>query len=284
MNLDKLAQINQPLVFVRSSVGLDNFKLAPGKVWMVDDVIEDAVKVVPWPELYPSTERHIDRLRMDGDRAVGITPDVLGVSTAERPVAKVTASNLEEANKKFKAWTDSFRSGLIDMGYKLLECFAQYQPEYTYTDENGVIQTVQMPVGNIRDLIDLDLEISTEQMNMEIRREMSLLKYKLMSDYLTNMTGVAQALSVDATSPEFKKWLIEACRPAAVMMTKIMADFDEREPEKMVLNPATVMDTKLLMARAIAALPPPGLPPGNIGTPPGAGPGMGQPPGPGAMG
>jgi hypothetical protein len=140
-----------------------------------------------------------------------------------------------------------------------------------------------MPVGNIRDLIDLDLEISTEQMNMEIRRDMTLLKYKIMSEYLTNMTGVAQALSADQTPSDFKIWLRAACEPAANLMKKLFADFDEREPEQMVLTPPDVMDVDKLIARSVDLMPkPPLLPPGNIGTPPG--PGMGQPPGPGAMG
>lgn len=256
LRLDRLAQINMPMYLVQPGVGIDNFKQNPGKVWVVDGNLEDSIRVVQFPDVYPSTYAEEDRLVADGDRAVGITPNVLGVSTAERPVARETFANIEEANKKFKNWTESVRSGLLELGYKLLECFAQHQPVYTYTDETGGGVTIEMPMGDIRNFIELELEVSSEQMNMEIRREIGIVKFQLLRDYMTGMTGIAQILASPQAPGELKKVLLSINDIGVNLMRNIIEDFGERVPEEVVLDLKKSMDTDKVLAES--GQPPPG--------------------------
>jgi len=234
LRLDRLAQINLPVTLVRQGLGLKDFKLTPGKTWVIDENLEEAIRIINFPDVYFSLDREEDRLVAYGDRSVGITQNVLGNSTAERPVAKETLINVEEANKKFKSWTESFRGGLLELGYMLLEMFAQYQPSYTYTDESGKSMSVPMPMGNIRDLLDLDLEVSSEQMNMEVRREMNIAKYQILSDYMTKMAGMVQAFVDPMQNSEMKKFILEVNNIGSTVLNAVMEDFDERSPEAIV--------------------------------------------------
>lgn len=256
LRLDRLAQINLPVTLVRQGLGLKDFKLTPGKTWVIDENLEEAVRVINFPDVYFSLDREEDRLVAYGDRSVGITQNVLGNSTAERPVAKETLINVEEANKKFKSWTESFRAGLLELGYMLLEMFAQYQPSYTYQDETGKQVSIPMPMGSIRDTLDLDLEVSSEQMNMEVRREMNIAKYQILSDYMTKMAGMVQVFVDPAQNSEMKKFILEVNNIGSKILNAVMEDFDERSPEAIVPDMNKVLDVQkdIMMSADIQAM------------------------------
>ena len=270
LRLDRLAQINLPIVLVRAGFRIDDFKLTPGKTWVIDEDLEQAIKIVPFPDVYHSTFEEEDRLKSDGDRAVGVTPNVLGQSTAERPVAKETMVNLEEANKKFQNWTTNYRNCTINLFYLLFECFAQHQPEYTYVDQAGQKQVVEMPMGNIRDLIEIDVEVSSEQMSLEVRREKDIVKYQMLSDYMTKLAGMVQALTDPSITSDFKKFLVEVVGIGNRAINDVMESFDERAPEEVVPNLDKIMDVNALIARSVDLMqppPPPNGAPGESGGP-----------------
>lgn len=244
LRLDRLAQINLPVTLVRQGLGIKDFKLTPGKTWVIDENLEEAIRVITFPDVYYSLDREEDRLVGYGDRSVGITQNVLGNSTTERPVAKETLINVEEANKKFKSWTESFRAGLLELGYMLFEMFAQYQPSYSFTDEAGQTMSIPMPMGNIRDTLELDLEVSSEQMNMEVRREMNIAKYQILSDYMTKMGGMVEAFTNPMVNSEFKKFILEVNNIGSTVLNAVMEDFDERSPQAIVPDMNKILDVQ----------------------------------------
>jgi hypothetical protein len=258
LRLDRLAQINLPIVLVRAGFRIDEFKLTPGKTWVIDEDLEQAIKIIPFPDVYHSTFEEEDRLKADGDRAVGVTPNVLGMSTTERPVAKETMVNMEEANKKFNNWIMCFRSCALNGGYKLLEFFAQHQPTYSYLDQQtGEEKIIDMPMGNIRDLIELDLEVSSEQMSMEVRREKDIVKYQMLSDYMTKLAGMVSGIVDPATPSNMKIFLVEAARIGTRVINDVMESFDERAPEEVVPNIDKILDVQSLVANSVDLMPPP---------------------------
>lgn len=257
LRLDRLAQINLPVTLVRGGFGINDFKLTPGKTWVLDEDLEAAVRVITFPDVYFSLDREEDRLVSYGDRSVGITPNVLGNSTAERPVAKETLANLEEANKKFKNLADAIRANFLEIGYKLLECFAQYKPKYEYFDEQGQAQEVIMPLGNIRDILKLDLEVSSEQMNMEVRREMNIAKYQILSDYMTKLATMVEAFTNKDVPSDMKKFILSVNDMGVKILNDVMEDFDERSPEEVVPNLRNVMDVEKNIMQSVDLMPPP---------------------------
>jgi len=264
--LDRLAQINAPIVFYRAGLGLDNFTLEPGKVWSVDDLPENAIKIFNWPEIYPSTEREEDRLVMYADRAVGITPAVMGVSTAERPVAAETIILREEANKKFKNIADNIRDGIIELGYSLLEYFAQYSPTYSYSiyEEGKLItKTVNFPIEFIRDIFEISLEASSELISQEIRRQINLTVYQLLSDYMTKIAGMVQAVVSPQVPSDFKRFLLKSAEVSATVVERILEDFDLRDAENLVVDATKTIDTEKAIAMSPDLQPPP-PPPGAV--------------------
>jgi hypothetical protein len=240
--LDRMHLLNMPIGFYRSGVGIEDFKLTPGLFKPVDVDPQTVFYVVPMPDIYPSTEREEARLVEYADRDAGVTPAAMGVSTAERPVAKDTAVLAEEANKKFSWWTDNSRFGLSETCYKLLEAFAQYHPTYEYVDEGGQQQSVPMPRGNIRDYINLDLQISTEIMNMETRREVELMKFQLVKSYSDSTMALAQALTTPNVPSEFKKYIIASFDVWNRLMRGVLENFDEKDPAKQIVDIKKSMD------------------------------------------
>jgi hypothetical protein len=274
--LDRMKLINLPIRLYQTGIGIESKDLEPGKDIAVDVDPTTAMYTVPDKDVTFSIVNEVNWLISQADIVCGITPASLGISTAERPVAKETIAMQEETNKKFKSWTDNFRSGYREMFYKLLEAFSQYQPTYTYTDEMGQVQEVSMPTGNIRDYLEIDLEVSSEAMNQEVRREVELMKYQLISDFATKVGGMAQLLANPQVPSEFKKFILYVNDIGSRAVERVMSNFDETEAGQSTIDMKKGMDVQKCVAMSVDLMPPPGTPlpgqPGQGGPP--------QPPGP----
>ena len=229
--LDRMKLANLPIVFAREGIGLDNYELEPGKVKAITGDPVNDIRILEMPDITFSIVNEVNWIVSKMEMACGITPGALGVSTAERPVFKETALNQEEYNKKFKNWTDCAREFYNETGYKMLEAFAQYQPKYSYIDETGQQVDVEMPTGNIRDFINLDLAVSSEEWNMTMRRDVELLKYQLLSDYLTKVAGMVQALTNPNVPSDFKKFVVQVNDIGSRSLTKVLSNFEDTESE-----------------------------------------------------
>ncbi len=284
--LDRMTLLNAFVTMSRSGVGLDSFKWSPGKHYIVDDVIEDSFKVIQVPDVYPSTFQEEQVLTGLADRVCGITPAVMGMQMAERPVFKETMSNLEESNKKFKAYIDNIRMGMTEMMYQILELMAQYSPVLTYkVEENGQMldKSIELPIMSIRDGLEIELAASTEMISQEVRREVNTQVYGLISDFMTKTASMAQALVNPLVPPAFKKVLMEANKIGVDVVREILLDFDKNDAENLVLDLS-----KIILPQDMTQpppMPPPGMPPPG-GPLPGGQPGPARPqqgPPPGMM-
>jgi len=101
--LDRMTEINNPLVFVTAGSGLEDYKVNPGKVIVVEGDLEQAIRIEQFPDVYYSTSQEEDRLIDLANRACGIAPENLGQPTSERPVFKEAFARMQEAQKKFKS-------------------------------------------------------------------------------------------------------------------------------------------------------------------------------------
>jgi len=208
--LDRMKLANLPCVFAQSGINIpDNYELEPGKVKIIDMIPKDALFVLPQPDVTFSIVNEVNWLISQMDLVCGITPGALGIETAERPVFKATATMQQEYDRKFKSWTDRAREFYREVGYKLLEAFAQYQPTYEYTDENGEAFSVEMPTGNIREYLDLDLVVSSEEWNMTMRRETEIMRYQLLKDYMTGMLAIVQQFTSPMVPSDAKKFMLQ---------------------------------------------------------------------------
>ena len=275
--LDRMKLINLPIRLYQAGVGIESKDLEPGRDIPVDVDPEKAMFTVPDRDVTFSIVNEVNWLIMQAQEVAGVNPVALGVQTAERPVAKDTLVMQEETNKKFKLWTENFRAGYKELFYKLLESFAQYQPEYSYTDEMGQVQTVPMPTGNIRDYLDVELEVSSEAMNQEVRREVELMKYQLISDFATKMAGMAQALTSPMVPSEFKKFILDVNDKGSRAVERVMSNFDEIEAGQMTVDMRQSMDIEKCLVQSVDLMPQPGVQPGGQ---PGSTAPPGRPPGP----
>jgi len=288
--IDRMTQINGPLIFVRAGAGLDDYKITPGKVQVVDDTLDEAVKILNFDSNYYSTVPEEDRLISYADRAVGLTPNVMGQGTADRPVAKETFALIQEANKKFKSGNENIRECVSAIIMKCLEVFAQYQPVYAYKDEETgkpTVQTVEFPIEDLRGGLKVEVYASSEVINQELRREAALTTYQLLSEWATKNAGMVQALCNPQVPSDFKKWLAAQYSVGVKVITRILDDFDQRDAAGLVVSLEETFDVEKAIANSQDLMPPPppqGPPeqgmPGEMpqGPPPGAPPPQFMPP------
>jgi len=253
--LDRITQINSPVLFVRSGSNLEKLdQLEPGKIYVVDDDLEQAVREFRYSDTTFSTYAEEDRLLGMGDRAVGITPNTLGINSAERPVAKDTFANIQEANKKFQFGIDNLRKRIADLGYMLLEFFAQYQPEYSYVKGEGKeLETVNVgfPTEYLRDGLNVQLYSSSELMNQETRREIHLTLYTLLSDYYSKTAGMVQAIIDPEMPSEFKKYMMSIVKKGDRRIELIMKEFDQVDSTEYTVNLEETIDTEKAIANSV---------------------------------
>lgn len=252
--IDRMTQINGPLIFVRSGAGLDDYKITPGKVQVVDDNLEEAVKILNFPTDYYSTVPEEDRLISYADRAVGLTPNVMGQSTADRPVAKETFALIQEANKKFKNGNENLADNVEEVYMKSLEMFAQYQPVYAYNDtESGqpTIQTVEFPIEDLRAGLKVEVYASSEVINQELRREAALTTYQLLSEWATKNAGMVQALCNPQVPSNFKQWLVAQYAIGVKVIRRILDDFDQRDADGLIVELPETFDVDAAIANSM---------------------------------
>ena len=276
--IDRISQINGPILLIRENVrGLEKFTAKPRGIYWVDENPEEIMKEFRFSDTTMSTiqeEQHLIDLCM---QALGVTLDILGQQTTDRPVFKEMASRQAEANKKFRYINRHYRSRIEKIGMMYLEISAQYQPTHSYTVKNGQAQeqrTINYPLEYLRDRIKVKLSGSTEVENKETRRAAAMEQYQVLSQYYTQLTGMVQAIVSPMAPPEFKKWVIEVSKRTEKRMEMIFKNMDVANPEDAVLSIDDVVDVEALMK---PPMPPPGM--GGQGGPQGppqGPPGMGQ--------
>ena len=284
--LDRITQINAPMYLVQKNAGIDDFKLLPGKTWFTDGDTEQVIRELAFQETTYSNFQEEDRLVAMADRACGIYPESMGISTAERPVASETVARIEEANKKFKAIIENYRATFAEIGYMLVESFAQYQPRYSYRQEQGgqmQEKTINFPTQMIRDGLEIELFASTEMLSQEVRREINMTVYGLLGDFKTKAAGMVQAIVNPQVPSDFKKWLIADYMTGMKVVRRILEDFDIRDGDELVNDLNEVIDIMKNLKNSIDLQPPPPQqrmgPDGQQqgGGPPQGGPPMGPP-------
>ena len=249
--LDRMKLVNLPIMFARKDIGLDNYELEPGKIKCIDDDPTTAIFIVKQPDITFSIVNEVNWLITQMEQACGITQLSLGISTAERPVAKETMMVGDEGNKKFKSWTERAREFYNEVGYKLLEAMAQYQPTYEYTDESGAPQSVEMPTGNIRDYLNLDLAVASEEWNMTMRREVMLMQYQLVKDYLTGAMGGVQVLTSPMAPSDAKRYIVQANDISSRLLNRIMENFESTEPDSMNVDMRVSVDVEKCIQNSV---------------------------------
>ena len=269
--IDRISQINGPLLFIRDHVeGLEDFEYRPRQVFRINENLEEVIKEFKFADTTISNlqeENHLIDLCM---KAVGVTNDVLGQATTDRPVFREMASRQAEANKKFRFINRLFRKKIEDIGMMYLEMSAQYQPTHEYTVDGTMEQkTINYPLEYLRDRIKVKLSGSTELENKEVRREQAMQRYQMLSQYYTNMAGMAQAVISPQTPPEFKQFLILASQKSEKEMEKILQDMDMLNPEDAVMSLDDMIDVKKAMQPP--QMPPQGPPQGSGGSAQGTG-------------
>ena len=255
--IDAQTIANAPPIILKRDSLMERFKyLAPGKTYFTDENPNEVMFVPQLSGALPDNMNLINFLISMGDRSIGITPSIQGISTSERPVAKETYALLEEANKKFLYGQRQHQNDMTKVGRQLLEVMAQYMPQFTYEATDPATgqkaqKTVYFDAEVIRNYVDVELEASTELMSMETRREVRMAQYQMYSDYMTKAQSIVQAFTSPEVPSEAKKTFIEANRIGVEIMKRISRDFDERDPDNLVYDPFKVVDiNKCLMQSA----------------------------------
>lgn len=271
--IDKANQFNAP-VYLRDSTQIsENFEtIYPGIIIDVLD-IEKAVKVLEYPGAYPDTAPLEALINHYAQLVIGVSPHVMGQPTAERPVARETLVLIQELNKKYKYYIDNGRTFFNELGMRVVEMIAQFQPRYEYkVEDKGVFETriVEFPPDLIRDGIEIDLMASSEVMNTEIRREINMTLYQIINDYSTKLYGMATALNNEYTPQPLKQLIVNVAEIGAKVMKRILRDFQCIDAEDLVPDLEKNMPAREIAQRPAKPPPPPEVQGGEERRQPGA--------------
>jgi hypothetical protein len=270
--IDRMTEMNAPMVFVRRGAGLDTYKINPGHVEVVDEDLQASIRIEHFQSGYFSTEREEDRCLDYSYKAIGIAPENIGVTSAERPVFKEAMARLQEANKKFQSLRDNVIQSYQRIGKKLIEYFGQYEPSYKYQErveqEDGQIRfeekTISFPLDAIWTGMKVELEAANQLMNVDLRREINMTVYQMMTDYMTNSAGIVQAILNEQVPSEFKKWLSASYEIGVTIMRRILEDFDQQDAESLAFALDKIIDIDAAIQSSYDLMPPE-LPEGGNG-------------------
>jgi len=259
--LDRANQLNGP-VYLRDPTQIaEKFDIVyPGIIIDVND-IEKAVKILAHTDVYPDTIRLEALVNQYAQLVIGVSPHVMGQPTAERPVARETLALIQELNKKYKYYIDNIRGYFNELGMRVIEMIAQFQPSYEYKVENkGMFETrvIDFPPDLIRDGLEIDLMASSEVMNAEIRREIDLTLYQIISDYSTKLAGMMQVLSNKYAPQPLRQFVVDVARIGSKLMKRIVRDFGSVDAEELVPDIEKSVDAQAL-AQMPTQSPPPGV-------------------------
>jgi len=260
--LDRGTAINCPWYLVDEDSELAKRvgnRIKPGEIVRESGDLDKVLREIRFSDVPPSAFQEEAGTVRYMDQAVGVTADVMGVSTTDRPVFRETMAHLGEAYKKFNYGAENVRGDIVEGLYKLFEMFTQYQPSYTYyTEEGGVLEekTVDFPVGAIRDGFNIELYASSDEINQDARREKNMTVYQILKDYMTGITGMGQFITNQMVPSDFKKLLIKANEVSAKMLTRVFDDFDVRDAEDLILDISEIIDIEKALKMSIDMIPP----------------------------
>jgi len=234
--VDRGNQLNAPVWLRRTGNVKGDIPFYPGAVVDCDDPNND-VKPLLGHGAYPDTAILEATVAQYAMQAVGVSAVNMGQSTANRPVARESLLLAQEANKKIQFMIDNIRRTFSEMGIKVLEMMSQFTPVYTYkTEEKGVMvkKILEFPPYLLRDGIKIKLAASSEMMNIDVRREINLTLYQLLSDYFTKMTGMANAMANPQVPMAVKKFMADVAPVSTKLIKEIVRDFGKVNEDELV--------------------------------------------------
>ena len=112
-------------------------------------------------------------------------------------------------------------------------------------------RTVQFPVEYIRDAFEIELAASSELLNKEVRREIFMQVYQLLSDFMTKIGGMAQMITSPQVPSDFKKVLIDGSNKSVLILNKILENFpDMKDSKNLIMDVTEVIDTKKMIQQS----------------------------------
>jgi len=237
--IDRINQINAPKILVREGSGIEDFELTPGGVEVVDFDLDTVMREVKFSDVTYSNIAEENMLVQYCDYAVGSSPEVMGMSTAERPVAREALARLQEVNKKFQYGIKNIFAKIGVMGMKTLELFAQYQPTLNYevrAENRWEQESLDFPLDYLRDGIKVEVMASGDLLNQTERREINLTIYQLLSDASTKLAGVLKTIESPLISNEFRKYLMKWVVITERLVERILRDFNQVDAEDLIAH------------------------------------------------
>ena len=134
----------------------------------------------------------------------------------------------------------------------------------------GEEETIKFPTEYMRDGINIELATSSEMLNQEIRREITLTIYQILGDYMTKIAGMAQMLENPQVPSGFKKLIVDGNKISVTLLKRLLEDFEIKDAEDLVLDIEKSMDTETAIQKSIDLMPqqPPQGGQGQGGQPP----------------
>ena len=80
--------------------------------------------------------------------------------------------------------------------------------------------------------------------DQETRREVNVAIYHMLSEHMTSLAQMAEAITSMGVNSEFKKFLISGAMKQEKIITRILEDFDQKDADNLVLKLEETVDVR----------------------------------------
>lgn len=264
-----------------SAKPLTGMEIYPGAEIVADDPQKDfaVVHLSMGNSTLPNVEQ---QAAFWAEKRSGYSAYSMGVESpiaGSRATATGTTALISEGSQRFWVSIDDLRDAIVDILYLCLQLEQQLRPEGTPITGDRVLI---LPQGDLRSLIGLNLQVSSEKVNRDLEVQNLQLLITILNDYFARLMQAAAMIMNPAFPPGQKMMALMVMDASNKLMKRLVERFDIQNVDEIVpsLNQALQMIGGALGPQAMAV--PPALPPGGAPQPSQGGPGGGAPPaGPG---
>jgi hypothetical protein len=233
----------------RRGTNIEEQEVYPGAFIDVDEL--DDISELRLGDVYPSLLMEEQHTNAIGERRTGVSDYTFGRESSaigSRATATSTLAIIREGNKRFSMTIRDVREALKNIGHQVIMLYQQFasegQVEYELFNEKEkaiVKQYLQLPPGNTRNNIYIDIPALSEVNNKEIQQQTMLTLLQVVQKFYMSLFQ-AVGVAISPQSPEQLKLLAaQGAQSGSKIFERLLESFDFKDADSFVPDIDTML-------------------------------------------
>ena len=216
----------------------------PGKMWFLDDMKD--IEAFQIGEIYPSSYNNEQQAVIYSQQRTGVNELTLGMPQSGTPgTATSDLSRVQESRKKADYILQNVKKFTSDVIYDTFDINQTFGPQDSaylrVNDPLGELQALlSLPPEDIRDAIVLKFNISGQNSNQILDQQNLQQISQFAQTYWQQMIALAQGMGNQQLAMQLSQ---SAMLAATETMKQILVNFNVRNIDRMIFNPAKLMES-----------------------------------------